>query len=135
VRIVLDSNIVIAAFAARGLCNTIVETCIGNHEIILCEAILEEISEKLRKEIRLPGAMTKQVLTFLRAHTTSLVPDFVDPRVCRDKKDLMVLGTALAGKVNSIVTGDKDLLAIGVFHGIEIIDPRSFWNRMRENPA
>jgi len=135
VRIVLDSNIIIAAFAARGLCSSIVETCIGNHEIIICEAILEEISQKLRNKIRLPGAMTKRVITFLKSHATTLTPVTVDPRVCRDKKDLMVLGTALAGKVDYIVTGDKDLLAVGVFHGIEIIDPRSFWNRMREHPA
>jgi len=47
----------------------------------------------------------------------------------------MVLGTALAGKDDYIVTGDQDLLAIGVFQGIEILDPRSLWNKMRETPA
>jgi predicted nucleic acid-binding protein len=43
----------------------------------------------------------------------------------------MVLGAAVAGKVQYIVTGDKDLPSIGEFQDIKILDPRAYWNEMK----
>ncbi len=39
-RIVLDANVVVAAFAARGLCESLFELCLGSHEIVLSERLL-----------------------------------------------------------------------------------------------
>ena len=47
------------------------------------------------------------------------------------KKDLMVLGSAVTGKVQYVITGDKDLLSVGKFKNIEIVDPRTFWGEMK----
>jgi len=49
-----DSNVIIAAFAARGFCDVLFEHCLENHEIVICEAILDEISEKLAQKVGLP---------------------------------------------------------------------------------
>jgi predicted nucleic acid-binding protein len=57
---------------------------------------------------------------------------YVGPlKTCRDKDDLPVLGTALAGQADYLVTGDKDLLALGEFHSTVILNPRSFYDRLR----
>lgn len=130
-KIVLDSNVIIAAFAARGLCNALLESCIGNHELILCEEILSEIADNLKRKIHLPDDIIRQIISFLRSHCTLVAPQKVDKKACRDKKDLMVLGSAIAGKARYIITGDKDLLSLGTFENFEIINPRAFWNIMK----
>ncbi len=43
--------------------------------------------------------------------------------MCRDPDDDAVLALALAAKVDFIISGDEDLLAIGVFQGIPILSP------------
>ena len=43
----------------------------------------------------------------------------------------MVLGSAVTGKAQYIITGDKDLLSVGKFKGVEIVDPRTFWSEMK----
>ena len=130
-RIVLDSNVIIAAFAARGLCNVLFEYCLESHNLVLCEEILGEVIEKLKNKIRLPDSIVQKIDIYIRTHASIVSPEIVDPDVCRDKNDLMVLGSALAGQADYIITGDKDLLTIDIFQGIKILEPRSFWNEMR----
>jgi putative PIN family toxin of toxin-antitoxin system len=45
-------------------------------------------------------------------------------RVCRDPDDDVVLGTAVAGRADLIVTGDDDRLVRKRFSGIRILSPR-----------
>ena len=47
-------------------------------------------------------------------------------RVCRDADDDWILATAIAGKADVIVTGDKDLLVLRTYEGISIVTPRGF---------
>lgn len=48
--------------------------------------------------------------------------------VCRDPDDDLVLGTALAGRCDVIVTGDRDLLVLESYGGIDIVSPGAFWS-------
>ena len=45
---------------------------------------------------------------------------------CRDPKDDVVLECAMTGNADWIVTGDRDLLVLHPFHGINIVNPASF---------
>lgn len=45
---------------------------------------------------------------------------------CRDPRDDKFLDVALNGEVQLILTGDKDLLKLHPFHGIDIIAPADF---------
>jgi predicted nucleic acid-binding protein len=47
-------------------------------------------------------------------------------KVCRDPKDDMVIGAALAGGADFIVTGDEDLMALNKFEGVRMVSPRTF---------
>jgi putative PIN family toxin of toxin-antitoxin system len=130
-RLVLDSNVIVAAFAARGICSALFEYCIENHEVVLCREMLEEIDRALVRKVGAPRSVAQEVLEYLRAHAQEVVPAAVAADVCRDKRDLPVLGAAVAGGCQCLVTGDADLLAVGKHAGIEILSPRAFWDKMR----
>jgi uncharacterized protein len=57
---------------------------------------------------------------------TIVKPEPLTKRVCRDKDDDELLATALAGEVEIILTGDKDLPVLKTFQGIKTLTPRQF---------
>jgi uncharacterized protein len=126
-RVILDANVIIAAAAARGLCEAVLELCLERHHIILCEAILDEIEEKLRGKIKVSPSVIAEFQRVLRAYADILEPDEVHSSACRDPDDMMILGLVVPGNADVIVTGDKDLLVIGTYKGVRIMTPRNFW--------
>ena len=126
-RVVLDSNVFIAAVAARGLCEVIVELCLERHRLISCEEILGEVEEKLRTKLKVPHRVVTEYVKFLRQNAEFVMPEKLDPKTCRDPNDLMVLGLVSPGNAQAIVTSDKDLLVLGNFKGVPIMTPRAFW--------
>ena len=53
-------------------------------------------------------------------------------KVVRDEADNRVLEAALEGKVNYIISGDKDLLDIKEFQGIKILSANEFLKLLSE---
>jgi putative PIN family toxin of toxin-antitoxin system len=125
-KIVLDANVIVAAFASRGLCESIFEFCLSEHEIILCVALLDEIVRNLRLKIKLPAAVVDGIGDLLREYGSMLDPVPLPPDTCRDADDVKILGLAVASGADFIVTGDKDLLVLEKCQGIPILSPRSF---------
>jgi putative PIN family toxin of toxin-antitoxin system len=127
-KIVLDANVVIAAFATRGLCESILELCFHSHEIVLSQELLDEILRNLRQKIKLPGGIVNDINNFLREHASIVSPIPLAADLCRDPDDVKILGLAIAAHADCIITGDKDLLVLKKFQGVPIITPRSFSN-------
>jgi uncharacterized protein len=131
VRVVLDTNVLLAAFATRGLCEAVFAVCLESHPIVLSQAILNETHRHLAGKFKMPDGQARQIVEFLEDHCELVEPAKVPVNACRDADDLMVLGTLLAGKANCLVTGDKDLLDLGEFRGISILTPRQFYDRLK----
>ena len=127
-KIILDTNVIIAAFAARGLCSSIFELCLDRHTIIISEHIVSEIQINLTKKIRMPKTKCDTVIEYLREYCSMGEIDEIESDICRDVDDLKILGLAKRTKPEFIITGDKDLLALKKFNSIKIITPREFWN-------
>jgi len=125
-RIVLDANVIIAAFAARGLCESVLELCLVSHDLLLSEALLTEIRGNLHRKIKLPPKTVEQIEHILRENGTLLVPALISANTCRDPGDAHVLGLAVAGQAECLVTGDKDLLVLKRFRQCQIMSPREF---------
>lgn len=130
-RVVLDTNVIIAAFAARGLCAEIFEVCLINHKIIISEHILSEVKEKLIAKIHLPQGIIHDIVEYLREQTEVVVPEELNESVCRDKDDVIVIGSALSGNAGFIITGDEDILILKKYKDIEIVTPRELWSMLR----
>jgi len=132
-RIVLDSNVPLAAFGIGGVCRNVLETCLAVHHVCLSEFILEEFSRNLRAKFRIRAEVADADLHLLRTECELVQPAEVDPDACRDPRDLPVLGTVLAANADCLVTGDGDLLSLGEFSGHPILSPRQLLDRLKES--
>jgi uncharacterized protein len=132
VRVFLDTNVLVAAFATRGLCADVVRTVLAEHELVLSDTVIEELTRTLIQKIRLPETDVLEITRFLRASASVAdVPPRAPPVAIRDADDAVILGQALASTAEVLVTGDKDLLEAGDVPGIRILDPRGFWQLVR----
>ena len=133
-RVVLDTNVLLAAFGTHGLCSVVFELCLLSHEIVLSEHILDEFRKNAVEKFKFPPDRAARDVRFLRRRGTLVTPSPVISISCSDASDVPVLGTALAGAVDHLVTGDKGLLELGRVGSVEIITPREFYDRLRASP-
>lgn len=126
-KLTLDTNILIAAFLARGACHELLEHCERHHEIISSDFILNEFEAKLLGKFKVPPGKVADAVQLVRSCSVTVDPAGLREPVCRDSDDDWVLATAVEGRCVCIVTGDKDLLTFGNYAGVRILSPRSFW--------
>ena len=132
-KVILDSNIYIAAFSSRGICCSLYEACLDQVDIIISEYLLSEISRNLSKKIKLPDDKINEIISYLREECTLMNYKKLEKRICRDADDDNILALARDGGAEYIITGDKDLLVLEEFESVPIIDPRGFWDILRKN--
>ena len=111
-KVVLDTNVIIAAFATRGLCAEVFEVCLTKCEIVLSEYILSEVAEKIITKIHLSYTIVHEIIQFLREHAQIVKPELIEISALKDKKDFPIIGTALSGNAQFLIT---------------ILSTREFW--------
>ena len=126
-KIVIDTNMIIASFATRGFCNELLEICLTNHEIYTSNFILDETERIFKDKIKLPSKIIREIIQYLKSSTKIVIPVEISTKDCRDKNDLQILGTALSANADIIISGDKDLLVLKKYKNILILSPRKFW--------
>lgn len=131
-RVVLDTNVLVAAFAARGLCRAVLEVSLAGAEIITSPRLLNEMGRALRDKVKMPAPLVADRAAFIRTHARVVRATRVDRSACRDPDDLEVLGAAVSGGAEFIVTGDSDLLILKEFQGTRLVTPRQFWEHLQQ---
>ena len=126
-RLLLDTNVLIAAFISHGTCAELLEHCVRCHEVVSSEPLLDEFQKVLLNKFEFSRGEAGQVATFLKSRLFLATPLSLKNPVCRDPDDDTVLGTAIAGQCQCLVTGDRDLLVLEKFQGVDIIPPHGFW--------
>ena len=124
-KVVVDTNVLIAGVVAEGLYRDIVKRRLPACELFTSRALLVELAEKLRDKFDLNPTDLPLLRIYADEATVVKAKPLVKP-VCRDSDDDEVLATALAAKAEIILTGDDDLLVLKEFQGIRILSPRQF---------
>lgn len=130
-KVFLDTNVLVSAYAARGICADLVRFILVEHELQTGEVNLEELLRVLRERLRAPAERVDAIESELRAET--VVPRPAEPvsvRI-RDPDDAWVLASGLSGGADLLVTGDQDLLDVAGPVSIPIVDPRGCWEILR----
>jgi uncharacterized protein len=130
VRVFLDTNVLVAAIATRGLCTEILEGVLQTHELLICDPVLSELERVLVSKLRLPAPRAADFVTLLRDEG-QFVQVRKKPSVrIRDADDVPILSCALGGRAELFVTGDKALLDLHEVDGLPILSPREFWTQL-----
>lgn len=131
-KIIIDTNIIIAAFSSQGLCSLLFELSLDKYEIIISNHILNELEKNFRTKIKLSSKRITEIIDYLKSHCLLCDYQRYNISVCRDKDDDEILALGKFNNVKYIITGDKDLLILKEHENIKIITPRKLWELSKE---
>jgi putative PIN family toxin of toxin-antitoxin system len=126
-RVAFDTNVLVAALVFPGgqgdaALRHVIE---GKDQLVLSRAILDELLEVLSRKFARDAEELAHVAVFVSDLATAVTPKR-RLRVVMDDPDNRILECALAGNAQAIVTGDKALLALKSFEGIDLMTLASF---------
>jgi putative PIN family toxin of toxin-antitoxin system len=126
IRVCLDSNVLVAAFAARGLCSDVLAHVLSEQHLVVPDAVREETQRILKGKFRLSSEALASVVAVLDRCEAAGASREPSPVQVRDPDDERILADAVGAGVQIMVTGDKDLLDVAEQSPIPILSPRAF---------
>lgn len=132
-RVFPDTNVLVAAFATRGLCADVMRVVLTEHQLITGELVLSELRKALGRRIKLPTATIDDILALLRDQEVVPKPRKPSEVPVRDLDDRWILASAVVGRADVLVTGDRDLLDIADKAPLPVLDPRAFWDLLSKS--
>lgn len=132
-KIFTDTNVLVSAFTARGLCADLLEVILADHQLMTGEVVLDELQRVLAKKLKVAEKDVAEVIQFLRSHHVEPMPEKPSKVKVRDEDDQWVLESAIQAKADILVTGDKDLLVIDTnVSSLRIVTPRKIWELLKK---
>lgn len=129
-KVVLDTNILVSSLIFGGKPqqteNLILERkIIGVTSLILLAEFIDVLAKRFYfNEFRLRQTEKKIKKNFIIVKPRTTI------KILKDNSDNRVLETALEGNCHYIITGDKELLDLKFFKGIEIVTPAKFLEKL-----
>ncbi|MGD0384199.1 MAG: putative toxin-antitoxin system toxin component, PIN family [Thermoguttaceae bacterium] len=77
-KIVLDTNILIAGLITRGVCRDLLEHCIQQHQVIVSDFILNELRENLQNKFQFDSKEIGEAIALLVAEMQKVVPAIME---------------------------------------------------------
>ena len=130
-KVFFDTNVLVSAYTARGICADLLRHILAEHELLTGEVNLVELRHVLRDRFQAPSELIASIEAELRDEHIVPKPMKPSPLPIRDPDDRWVLASAVDGRADLLVTGDQDLLTIADQAPLAIVDPRGCWDRLR----
>lgn len=130
--LVLDTGVLVSAFAFGGTPKAAVVKAFSEYEICVSPDLLREyrdVPSILLADQKLDSDQFRALIAGIAALVSVARMVYPGERisVCRDPKDDMVLECCLAAGAECLVTGDRDLLSIkNLAFGLKILTPARF---------
>ena len=132
-RVCLDTNVLVAAFAARGLCADVLRVVLTEHDLVLGEVMMTELRRVLKTKLRLTEDRVETVEAVFSGIERIPKPKKPSPVPIADPTDRWILATAVEGIADVLVTGDEHLLSVADEAPLPILSPRAFWELLRRS--
>ena len=136
-RVLLDTNVLISGIRWPGPSSRIWEAVqTGIVRAVTSEPLIRELRDVLTRRtgpFRLSPPEYKLVERQIRRRCTVVRPE-VTLSILADTADNRVLECAVTGKVDVIVTGDKELMDLGAYQGVKIKTPAAAWKEIAGMP-
>lgn len=126
-QVVIDTNVWLSGLVFGGAPGVILDLFIdGDILVVSSEELLSELRRKIIQKFPLFVANLELLESSIRQDAIMVKLGTATPAVSRDPDDDRVLETALVGDCSHIITGDKDLLSLNSYQGIQIVTPTEF---------
>jgi putative PIN family toxin of toxin-antitoxin system len=140
VRAVIDTNLFVSGlFANQGYTYQLQELWLaGAFELVVSEQILNEIQRTLQKppikqRLLLQDGEETVITELIRAKATIVTADrYQTDKITEDSTDNKFLACALEADAHYVVSGDNHLLALKHCHRIQIVDAKTFVEKIEE---
>lgn len=130
-KVVMDTNVFVSGVFFSGRPYQILKAWqLGSFELAVSEEILDEyrrVGDELSKEH--PVIDLNPFIAFVIEHAKVYQPITLEKPVCDDPDDDKFIACALASGSNIIISGDRHLLKVSGYQGIEVMKPRDFSDR------
>jgi putative PIN family toxin of toxin-antitoxin system len=127
-KIVIDTNVFVSGVFFSGPPYQILKAWqLGEFELVVSQEILDEyqrVGNVLAEEY--PGIDLNPILSFVIEHAKVYQTIDLKEPVCEDSDDDKFIACALASGSRVIISGDKHLLKVSGYKGIEVMKPRKF---------
>jgi putative PIN family toxin of toxin-antitoxin system len=130
VRVFFDTNVLVSAFLARGLCADLLRLVLSEHTLVCSEVVLAELRDVLSRKGRLPMQQIESIEAFLRDQPIAPRPATILELGLVDADDEWVLASAVLAEADLFVTGDQGVLACPT-PPLMLLNPRSCWEQLR----
>ncbi len=130
-KVYFDTNVVLAAFATRGLCADLFAHVLLEHDLLVGETVIRELRRTLRAKLKLSRDAIEEIEALLRDQTVVKTPT---EHLClgiSDPDDEWIVAEAMAGEADFLVTGDAALQKLGKRAPLPIVPPRGLWEALR----
>jgi len=127
-KIILDTNVLISGIFFKGPPHLILHAWRDNLlELIASEEIFQEyidVCERLGEKY--PSIEFKGIIDLIAVNTHFYQPKIIDQQITADPDDDKFITCAIASGVKIIISGDKHLLDVNGYQGVEIVSPSDF---------
>jgi putative PIN family toxin of toxin-antitoxin system len=130
-RVFLDTNVLVSAVTTRGLCADIFRAVLADHELVTCTKVLQEITCILHTKISAPDSLISEYLELIRQDAILAEAKEAPDVQIKDADDIEIMGAAIVGKTDVMVTGDRKLRNIKPMRKLRIVFPRAFWEELK----
>jgi uncharacterized protein len=131
-RVVLDTNLIVSGSLWLGIPGKVLDAALdGLMASVTSEPILAELNrvlsrDKFEPKFRERGLTPRDVVSRFRLSSEIIDPLPINNIPVRDPKDVILVECAVAGQVDYLISGDKDLLEMTGFPSVTAISPSKF---------
>jgi len=133
IRAVLDANIIISALLIRSgmparilaAAYAVVFRCFSSDAIVR-EVLKTLTHDRVRRKYPIDALEIERLRQFLESDPVLVPITAIVRGVASHPEDDLILATAVSASAEYLITGDRQLLALGEYHGVQIVTPRVF---------
>ena len=126
-KVVFDTNVLVAAFVTEGVCAKLLGRARRKQlNLVISPFIVKEFDNVLLKKFSASKEQIRTATKLISEAAQIVSHESMVSGICRDPDDDQILSCALSAEADYLVTGDRDLLELKEFHGIKILTPGAF---------
>ena len=102
-KVLLDTNVLVAAFISHGCCHELLEHCFHHHDIVTTNDLLKEFRDVMLRKFRFSRTEARDAVQVLRLMIDVVKAQPLEEPVCRDADDDRVLAAAVGSARGPVV--------------------------------